>query len=269
MVGCIAAVSYGGRFGFIGLYIVVAGIPRARRRPQALGCRHGAPGRPRVGLDGVPAQQSYYRRNGFRLAWQNARFVGPARPLGAPEAGRDRSARRCRFPRDLRRRRARVSGAARGLPALLDPHARCVAGLAWIEQGRLIGWGLVRRCREGHKIGPLVADRPAAADAPVPGAGRPAAGSAMRCSSTCPCPTRRRWRWRRPIACSACSRPRGCTPAASPASNSTGSTASPVSSWAEGVARQRKGRPEGGLARHRRQAYFLSPPGTLPSTPLT
>jgi hypothetical protein len=38
-------------------------------------------------------------------------------------------------------------------------------GLAWMEQGRLAGWGLVRRCREGHKIGPLVADRPPVASA--------------------------------------------------------------------------------------------------------
>ena len=39
------------------------------------------------------------------------------------------------------------------------------AGLGWLENGRLAGWGLIRRCREGHKIGPLVADRPTIADA--------------------------------------------------------------------------------------------------------
>ena len=31
------------------------------------------------------------------------------------------------------------------------------------EHGRLTGWGVIRRCREGHKIGPLVADTPAIA----------------------------------------------------------------------------------------------------------
>lgn len=38
-------------------------------------------------------------------------------------------------------------------------------GLAWLEQGRVFGWGLIRRCREGHKIGPLVADRAPIANA--------------------------------------------------------------------------------------------------------
>lgn len=36
-------------------------------------------------------------------------------------------------------------------------------GLAWAEDGRLAGWGLIRRCRQGHKIGPLVARTPAMA----------------------------------------------------------------------------------------------------------
>jgi hypothetical protein len=32
--------------------------------------------------------------------------------------------------------------------------------LAWVEGGRLRGWALLRRCRDGHKFGPLVADDP-------------------------------------------------------------------------------------------------------------
>ncbi|RYY58363.1 MAG: hypothetical protein EOO24_61815 [Comamonadaceae bacterium] len=38
-------------------------------------------------------------------------------------------------------------------------------GRAWWAHDRLLGWGLVRRCREGHKIGPLVAETPAIAAA--------------------------------------------------------------------------------------------------------
>jgi hypothetical protein len=37
------------------------------------------------------------------------------------------------------------------------------AGLACVEDARLAGWGVIRRCREGHKIGPLVADTSAIA----------------------------------------------------------------------------------------------------------
>jgi hypothetical protein len=38
------------------------------------------------------------------------------------------------------------------------------AGLAHRERGRLRGYGVIRRCRLGHKIGPLFADDPDVAD---------------------------------------------------------------------------------------------------------
>lgn len=56
-------------------------------------------------------------------------------------------------------------------PAPREAFLRCwiampdATGLAWLEQGRVAGWGLIRRCHEGHKIGPLVADRPPVASA--------------------------------------------------------------------------------------------------------
>jgi hypothetical protein len=34
------------------------------------------------------------------------------------------------------------------------------SALACVETGRLRGWGVIRACRVGHKIGPLVADTP-------------------------------------------------------------------------------------------------------------
>ena len=163
-VGCIAAVSYAGRFGFIGLYIVA---PAWRER--GLGRRLWTEGMARlagqvVGLDGVPAQQENYRRSGFELAWQNVRFAGAARhtsrtepaqiaPLGAVDF-----ALLCADDR-------------RVFPAPRAEFLRCwiampdAAGLAWLERGRVAGWGLIRRCREGHKIGPLVADDPSIASA--------------------------------------------------------------------------------------------------------
>ena len=39
-----------------------------------------------------------------------------------------------------------------------------VAALACVEGARLVGWGVIRRCREGHKIAPLVADTKAIAN---------------------------------------------------------------------------------------------------------
>jgi GNAT superfamily N-acetyltransferase len=163
-VGCIGAVSYAGRFGFIGLYIVAPGW-----RGRGIGRRLWAKGMARlaghvVGLDGVPAQQGNYRKSGFALAWQNIRFAGAAR----------RSARKDDMPIvPLRAVDFALLSAddRRIFPAPRDAFLRAwiampdATGLAWVEQGRLCGWGVIRRCREGHKIGPLVADSPSVASA--------------------------------------------------------------------------------------------------------
>jgi len=73
-VATISAVSYGGGFGFIGLYIV-----KEEYRGRGFGlaiwreaCRRLA-GRV-VGLDGVVAQQENYRKSGFELAYRHIRF---------------------------------------------------------------------------------------------------------------------------------------------------------------------------------------------------
>ena len=160
--GCISAVSYEGGFGFIGLYIVLLHL-----RGHGVGRLLWAAGNERltghlVGLDGVPAQQDYYRRKGFTLAWQNARFGGAADPAGdaSPEIVPLQSV----DAETLRADDRRVFPAARD--AFLDtwtsqPDA---TGLAWWEQDRLRGWGVIRPARDGHKIGPLVADGPTIAE---------------------------------------------------------------------------------------------------------
>jgi ribosomal protein S18 acetylase RimI-like enzyme len=80
LAGCVSAVSYENRFGFIGLYIVVPEF-----RGQGIGWRLWTQGMQRmagqlVGLDGVPEQQDNYRKSGFVLAWPNVRYSGTARP---------------------------------------------------------------------------------------------------------------------------------------------------------------------------------------------
>lgn len=70
-IGCISAVAYDSRFGFIGLYIV-----RPEFRGQGLGAKlwhHaiGYLGDRNIGLDGVVAQQDNYRKSGFHLAHNN------------------------------------------------------------------------------------------------------------------------------------------------------------------------------------------------------
>ena len=162
-VASISVVKYEPGFAFLGLYIV-----QPQFRGRGLGWRlwqHGmasARGR-QVGLDGVVAQQPHYRQSGFETAWRNVRCEGrgtaavPADAhvvdlAGVPfeaVAAYDRAyfpAARTTF---LRAWLAQPDAAARG----------------WIEDGRLLGYGVVRRCRSGWKIGPLFAERERVAQA--------------------------------------------------------------------------------------------------------
>lgn len=167
LAGCLSAVSYDGRFGFIGLYIVVP-----EWRGQGVGWRMWTQGMERlaghlVGLDGVPAQQDNYRKSGFVLAWRNVRYAGTVRH--APSAADAGAAAIVPL--------ADVDFAAvcaddrRVFPAPRECFLRAwigmpdAAALACVDGARLAGWGVIRRCREGHKIGPLVADTPAVATA--------------------------------------------------------------------------------------------------------
>lgn len=156
-IGCISAVRYGGAFGFIGFYIVQApfrgqgyGIQLWQR---AIAYLNGQP----TGLDGVFAQQENYARSGFEFAYRNLRFEfnGP-RPAAEPHAAIQPLAdtdwaalaaydRRC-FP-------AAREAFLKKWVHLPDSH-----GLAFVEGGTLRGYGLIRRCRSGCKVGPLFAD---------------------------------------------------------------------------------------------------------------
>ena len=153
-VATISAVRYAAGFGFVGLYLVA---PALRGRGHGLRIWSAAMDRldgSVTGLDGVVAQQANYARSGFVLAHRNVRYVG--RLVGAlhPDAVTLTSA-------DLDEvvaYDAPCFGAAR--PAFLagwltQPDARAVG----VRVGdRLVGYGVVRPCRSGWKVGPLFAD---------------------------------------------------------------------------------------------------------------
>ncbi|MFN3649815.1 MAG: GNAT family N-acetyltransferase [Armatimonadota bacterium] len=153
-VACISAVAYDDTFGFIGFYIV---RPGQRGRGYGLRVWNAAveylDGR-NVGLDGVPAQQENYRKSGFRLEYPNVRYQGTGGgsvpegladlsevPWEAVEAF-DRTA----FPVPRRRFLQRW---------LAQPGA---TALGLIRDGSLCGYGMIRPCRSGCKIGPLFAE---------------------------------------------------------------------------------------------------------------
>ena len=159
-VGCISAVAYGRGFGFVGFYIV---------EPAWRGCGFGLQiwragmarlaGR-NVGLDGVVAQQDNYRRSGFVYAYANQRFEG----IGGGMAPRGAVALAAVSFAELIDYDAAVFAERREafLKAWIAlPRSRA---LAVVRGGRLAGYGVIRACRRGHKIGPLFADDPEAAE---------------------------------------------------------------------------------------------------------
>lgn len=161
-VATISVVRYGD-FGFLGFYIV-----RPDLRGQGHGWRIWQAGMERlagcnVALDGVVAQQDNYRKSGFRFAWRNMRFEGVG---GAAAPADARIVPLASLPFEAFAAWDRVFFPAER-PAfqrawIAQPGA---TALACVEHGRIVGHGVVRPCRRGWKIAPLVAARPEVARA--------------------------------------------------------------------------------------------------------
>ena len=151
-VSAISVVNHSESFAFLGLYLC---HPDFRGRGHGLaiwnaGLAHA--GARTVGLDGVPAQEANYARSGFARHGGAARFT---HDFSLPSAGATRPAR----PEDVgalleRERRATGVDASR----FLDLWFRDTASRRTLilEDGDgLAGYGTVRACRAGAKIGPF------------------------------------------------------------------------------------------------------------------
>lgn len=162
-VASISVVAYGADYGFLGFYICDPEV-----RGQGLGYRLWQAGLGRldgrsIGLDGVVDQQANYRKEGFVLAHRNVRYGGvvACTPPADPRLlaiGPDQVAAILAYDR----------------PLFLAPRKaflRCWLragesrrGFVLMDESGVTGYGVLRRCREGHKIGPLFADSPEDAD---------------------------------------------------------------------------------------------------------
>lgn len=153
-IAALSVVNHTEDFAFLGLYIT-----RPAFRGQGIGLRlwqHGlahAGGRV-VGLDGVVAQQENYKRSGFVPAGGTARFTGA---VAARAGGGIRPAARDDFEA-LIAWEAAASGVRKTayLTAWFSPAATRATYVMEGDTG-LSGVCTVRACREGVKIGPLIA----------------------------------------------------------------------------------------------------------------
>lgn len=168
-VGCISAVRYNADYGFIGFYILRPewrgqgyGLQMWRRAMEQLAGRT-------VGLDGVLAQQENYRKSGFQLAYRNIRYSGRFSGITsdrAAESGPGLSTVLASMVNgaELAAYDSNLFSTAR--PAFLSGWLSQPAATASavIAGDRLMGYGVIRQCRNGFKIGPLFAEDTAAAE---------------------------------------------------------------------------------------------------------
>lgn len=167
LIGSGSIVSYGGKLGFVGLFIV---------RPEWRGKGHGSylwkcliarlrerlePGAA-AALDGVFAMQAYYAKSGFVFSHRNLRMegVGAPGPRVAELVGMDTLP----FEQVVEFDRTHFIGHR---PEFLRRWIRPEGGLAlgYLRDGKLAGCGVVRPCSRGFKIGPLIAEDPQIAEA--------------------------------------------------------------------------------------------------------
>ncbi len=157
-IAAISAIKYGDSFGFCGFYIVK---PEYRGQVYSIQLIKGSMrhlGGVNIGLDGVVEQQENYKKIGFRMAYRNIRYEGfgggkaPDHPDVVPLSRLPfeaiESYEKPFFPAN----RSRFLKAWINQP---DSHA-----LGILQNGRLAGYGVLRKCRKGYKIGPLHADHP-------------------------------------------------------------------------------------------------------------
>jgi len=161
MVGCVSMVRYGEDFMFGGLYIVHPdyrnlGIGRAVLdfvRSYSEGYNFG--------IDGVFAMQPVYQKSGFTFAYRNIRFEGKG-GTGTIEKTLT-PLRKVPFPRIL-------AYDSMFFPAVREAFLKHFLyqpdckGYASIDNGSLNGYGFIRKCFKGYKIGPLFAGTPQIAE---------------------------------------------------------------------------------------------------------
>mgnify|MGYP001817588239 CR=1 FL=1 len=165
MIGGGAITSYSGGYGFMGFFIIQPGyrgqgfgntLWHVRRERLLDRLNPGAS----IGLDGVFEMQDYYAKGGFSFSHRNMRFRAevPSRPATSVDVEKNI-----------------IPLASVPFEQVLDYDHTCFPALRstflrqWIAQsdalalgyqraGKLSGYGVVRRCREGCKVGPLFAN---------------------------------------------------------------------------------------------------------------
>lgn len=164
MIGSGSAISYDGQFGFMGFFIV-----KPEHRGQGMGGQlwlamrdtlkeRLEPGTA-IGIDGVFNMQQTYAKTGFVFSHRTLRMEGIANS---------------NFDRDTEIGAAITEVAAEDIESLIDADANWFAcqrqrflrtwlqmkdshSLVYKTASKILGYGTIRPCQKGYKIGPLFA----------------------------------------------------------------------------------------------------------------
>jgi len=155
MIASISVVKYDTHFAFLGFYIVT---PKYRGQgyghvlwQEAMKGMQGV----NVALDGVVDQQSNYKKSGFKLAHRNIRFKGKMAGVCPTQETVDLRQVPIQHLFDYDRKFFPANRQA-FLKLWISQSQTKALGL--IEDQQLKGYGVMRKCRSGYKIGPLFAE---------------------------------------------------------------------------------------------------------------
>ena len=162
MIGGGSIVSYQGNFGFMGFFII-----KPEHRGQGLGSRLWFARRKKlqsrlassasIGMDGVFDMQAFYSKGGFKFSHREIRFTGTGKtgpladlviPLSDIPFKSVLNYDTAHFPAER----------SSFLKAWISQPESLALGVMKGEQ--LCGYGVIRHCQNGFKIGPLFADSP-------------------------------------------------------------------------------------------------------------
>jgi len=155
-IATISVVRYGDSFAFLGFYIV-----KPEYRGQGYGIQIWNAGLARLtgrnmGLDGVVAQQDNYKKSGFTLAYRNIRYQGTgggyfSTALEIVQLSTLSFDEICAYDKPFF-----PDNRAKFLKRWIDQPRSTALGI--MQNRALAGYGVMRVCRSGYKIGPLFAD---------------------------------------------------------------------------------------------------------------
>ncbi len=155
-IACISAISYNEDFGFLGFYIV-----KSEYRGKGYGFKlwnEALKHLPiqNIGLDGVIDQQENYKKSGFKLAYRNIRHEGLSKKF-KDIATEIHPINRVPFKKILEYD-SKVFPVSRKIFLenwFSQPESYAIA---YVKDNEVSGYGMIRKCRNGYKIGPLFAD---------------------------------------------------------------------------------------------------------------